>query len=151
MNRDEALLEELAELIRRIETSVAGKSLADVLADADCYDANTFRLAAIGETSARLSSDLKGRHGELNWRAMVAFRNVVSHDYFESRRNTSGLRSMISIGSRACAGKSWTAFEATVEHEGPFPTCWRFTSSERHSFNEIHLALETSLRRILEQ
>lgn len=82
INRDEALLEELTELIRRIETSVAGKSLADVLADADCYDANTFRLAAIGETSARLSDDLKARHGELNWRAMVAFRNVVSHDYF---------------------------------------------------------------------
>ena len=82
MNRDKALLEDLLELVQRVQASVAGKSLEAFTADQDCYDANAFRLAAIGESTGRLSDELKGRHPEMGWRAMIGFRNVVSHDYF---------------------------------------------------------------------
>ena len=34
------------------------------------------------ESAQRLSEECKGRHPEVDWRAMSGFRNVLVHDYF---------------------------------------------------------------------
>lgn len=75
-------LDDLAMLIARAEKSVQGRTFDDLLANDEAYDALTYRLAMIGETSKKMPSDIKARHPDLPWREMATFRNFASHDYF---------------------------------------------------------------------
>lgn len=69
-------------LIARAEKSVQGRTFDGLLANDEAYDALTYRLAMIGETSKKLPSEIKARHPDLPWREMATFRNFASHDYF---------------------------------------------------------------------
>lgn len=75
-------LDDLASLIARAEKSVQDRTFAELAANDEAYDALTYRLAMIGETSKKLPDDLKQRHPDLPWREMATFRNFASHDYF---------------------------------------------------------------------
>lgn len=75
-------LDDLGLLIARAEQSVADRTFDDLVANAEAYDALTYRLAMIGETCKKLPDDLKARHPDLPWREMATFRNFASHDYF---------------------------------------------------------------------
>lgn len=61
---------------------MADRTFDDLVANAEAYDALTYRLAMIGETCKKLPEDLKARHPDLPWRDMATFRNFASHDYF---------------------------------------------------------------------
>lgn len=75
-------LDDLALLISRAEKSVEGRTFDELVANDEAYDALTYRLAMIGETSKKLPDKLKERHPSLPWREMATFRNFASHDYF---------------------------------------------------------------------
>jgi uncharacterized protein with HEPN domain len=75
-------LDDLALLIARAEKSVTGRTFDELVANDEAYDALTYRLAMIGETSKKLPEDIKSRHPHLPWREMATFRNFASHDYF---------------------------------------------------------------------
>ena len=75
------VLDDLALLIVRAEQSVNGRSFDELVAKDEAYDALTYRLAMIGETSKKLPEELKARHPRLPWREMATFRNFASHDY----------------------------------------------------------------------
>lgn len=51
------------------------------LSDRDEQALAAFRLSIIGENANKLSAELKARHSEIPWADMVAFRNIVSHEY----------------------------------------------------------------------
>ena len=76
------MLDDLALLIARAEKSVTDRTFDDLLANDEAYDALTYRLAMIGETSRKLPDEIKARHPHLPWREMATFRNFASHDYF---------------------------------------------------------------------
>ncbi|MDE2562798.1 MAG: DUF86 domain-containing protein [Sphingomonadales bacterium] len=76
------MLDDLGLLIARAERSVEGRTFDDLVANEEAYDALTYRLAMIGETSKKLPDELKARHPHLPWREMATFRNFASHDYF---------------------------------------------------------------------
>ncbi len=76
------ILDDLALLIARAEKSVQGRTFDELMANDEAYDALTYRLAMIGETSKKLPDDLKARYSHLPWREMATFRNFASHDYF---------------------------------------------------------------------
>ncbi len=40
------------------------------------------KLIMIGEAAARLSPEFKARHPEIEWRDIIAFRNIAVHAYF---------------------------------------------------------------------
>lgn len=40
------------------------------------------KLAIIGEAAAHISGDVKGRHPQIPWPQIVAFRNILVHAYF---------------------------------------------------------------------
>ncbi len=40
------------------------------------------KLIVIGEAAARLSQHFKDQHPEIEWRDIVAFRNILVHSYF---------------------------------------------------------------------
>jgi uncharacterized protein with HEPN domain len=42
----------------------------------------THKLIAIGEAAARLSSDLRAEHNEVDWPGIIGFRNLAVHEYF---------------------------------------------------------------------
>jgi uncharacterized protein with HEPN domain len=75
-------LNDLALLIARAEKSVQGRTFDELMANDEAYDALTYRLAMIGETSKKLPDELKARHSDLPRREMATFRNFASHDYF---------------------------------------------------------------------
>lgn len=75
-------LNDLALLLARAEKSVHGRTFDELVANDEAYDALTYRLAMIGETSKKLPDELKERHIDLPWREMATFRNFASHDYF---------------------------------------------------------------------
>src|SRR5262249_30579845 len=75
-------LDDLALLIARAEKSVHGRTFDELVANDEAYDALTYRLAMIGETSKKLPDELKERYPGLPWREMATFRNFASHDYF---------------------------------------------------------------------
>ena len=75
-------LDDLALLIARAEKSVRDRTFDELIANDEAYDALTYRLAMIGETSKKLPDELKQRHPHLPWREMATFRNFASHDYF---------------------------------------------------------------------
>jgi len=76
------ILDDLAVLIARAEKSVEGRTFDDLVANDEAYDALTYRLAMIGETSKKLPDEIRARHPNLPWREMATFRNFASHDYF---------------------------------------------------------------------
>jgi uncharacterized protein with HEPN domain len=76
------ILDDLALLIARAEKSVEGRTFDELVSNDEAYDALTYRLAMIGETSRKLPDDIKLRHPDLPWREMATFRNFASHDYF---------------------------------------------------------------------
>lgn len=75
-------LDDLALLIARAEKSVKDRTFDALVANDEAYDALTYRLAMIGETSKKLPDEIKVRHPHLPWREMATFRNFASHDYF---------------------------------------------------------------------
>jgi uncharacterized protein with HEPN domain len=55
------------------------------LQDLDIQDAILWRLETLAEATGRLSSEVKGRHPELRWRAVYGFRNIAAHAYLDLR------------------------------------------------------------------
>src|SRR5690606_19433946 len=86
-------LDDLALLISRAEKSVEGRTFDELVANDEAYDALTYRLAMIGETSKKLPDELKERHPSLPWREMATFRTsqatIISasmHTWFGRQR-----------------------------------------------------------------
>jgi uncharacterized protein with HEPN domain len=69
--------EAVADIQRRLETVAYDRFLVD----RDEQALAAFRLSIIGENTNKLSAELKERHLEIPWADMVAFRNIVSHEY----------------------------------------------------------------------
>lgn len=75
-------LDDLSLLIERAERSLQERTFDQLVANDEAYDALTYRLAMIGETSKKSPQKVKARHPDLPWREMATFRNFASHDYF---------------------------------------------------------------------
>jgi uncharacterized protein with HEPN domain len=46
------------------------------------FDAVLMNFVVIGESAARLSKELKDNANNVPWKEIVAFRNIVAHNYF---------------------------------------------------------------------
>jgi uncharacterized protein with HEPN domain len=79
--RDGLYLRLIAEAIADIQRRMSDADLTSFLQDRDEQALTAFRLSVIGENANKLSQELKSRHPELPWAEMVAFRNIVSHEY----------------------------------------------------------------------
>ncbi len=79
--RDGLYLALIAEAIDDIQRRISATQFDVFIADRDEHALTAFRLSIIGESSNKLSVELKSRHPQLPWPDMVAFRNIVSHEY----------------------------------------------------------------------
>jgi uncharacterized protein with HEPN domain len=80
-DRDQLHLRLIADAISDVQRRLLATSIEEFLKDRDEQALAAFRLLIIGENANKLSDELKSRHPELSWRRMVAFRNIVAHEY----------------------------------------------------------------------
>jgi uncharacterized protein with HEPN domain len=73
-------LRHILECIRRIEVNVAG-GREQFLASHTLQDAVLRNLQTMTESTQRLSNTLKAAYPDVEWRRIIAFRNVLVHDY----------------------------------------------------------------------
>ena len=82
MRPDRLFLLDIVEAAEKVVHHIGGKSEAVLVADPTARAAVLHELTVIGEAAARISSELKSRHTEIPWPEIIAFRNVVIHEYF---------------------------------------------------------------------
>jgi uncharacterized protein with HEPN domain len=108
------VLGDLLLLLAKAETSVKNRTFDELAANEEAYDALTYRLAMIGETSKKLPEDLKARHPNIPWREMATFRNFASHDYFgvdghvvwQAAMNLEPIKAMVALELERLSGHS---------------------------------------------
>ena len=79
--RDPLYLTLIGEAIADIRRRFSDMTYEQFLSDRDEQALAAFRLSIIGENANKLSDDVKVRYPEIPWADMVAFRNIVSHEY----------------------------------------------------------------------
>ena len=80
MKDDRFYLRHILECIQRIEEDTGG-GLVAFHASRTTQDAVARNLQVLAESTQRLSEDLKSRWLQVEWARIVAFRNVLVHDY----------------------------------------------------------------------
>lgn len=80
-DRDPFYIALIGEAVADLQRRLRDMDFDGFLADRDEQALTAFRLSMIGENSNKLSAELKNRHSNLPWLDMIAFRNMVSHEY----------------------------------------------------------------------
>ena len=81
--RDDILLRRIIDYCAEIYDDQVrfGDSLDDFLEDSSYQRSCCMNLVQIGETVKRLSDEFIERHNEMDWKAVIGFRNIVAHRY----------------------------------------------------------------------
>lgn len=82
MRREELFLTDIIEAADAIQQFIAGVQLDDFLRDTLRQSAVLQKLIVIGEAAAQISTALRDRYPDIEWRKIVGFRNIVVHKYF---------------------------------------------------------------------
>jgi uncharacterized protein with HEPN domain len=82
MRPDRLFLSDIVEAAGAIEDHIRGRDEESLLTDRTARAAVLHELTVIGEAASRVSSETRERHPEIPWTEIVAFRNVVIHEYF---------------------------------------------------------------------
>jgi len=82
MRRDELYLQDIIDAADAIDRFVGGVTEEQFLDDELRQSAVLQKLMIMGESAARISSELKDRHADIAWRDIIAFRNFAVHAYF---------------------------------------------------------------------
>lgn len=82
MRPEKLYLLDITEAADAIAEFVAGLDEDDFYGDSLRQSAVLQKLIVIGEAAARLPQEFRDRHPHIEWRKIVAFRNVLVHAYF---------------------------------------------------------------------
>jgi len=82
MRPERLYLEDMVEAADNIAIHIADRSRERFLGDLTVRAAVLHELTVIGEAAARLPAEFRGRHPDVPWSKIVAFRNLVVHEYF---------------------------------------------------------------------
>jgi len=84
MSRDTTLyVEDILKSIRSLENFVVGQTYEQFLEDERNQFAVMKGLEIIGEASAHIEEVIKVKYPEVEWRAIIAVRNILIHEYFD--------------------------------------------------------------------
>lgn len=75
-------IEHVLEAISEVENYLQNISLDDFLINSEKRFATIKQIEIIGEACNRITQDFKDSHPEIEWRQIVAFRNISIHEYF---------------------------------------------------------------------
>ena len=83
MPRDHRVcLTDILEAVRRILSYTDGMSLEDFEKSLVTVDAVVRNLEVIGEAAGRIPSEIQAEAPDIEWRKIIALRNVLAHEYF---------------------------------------------------------------------
>lgn len=83
MPRDYKLyLSDMLEALERIQEYTRNMTYRDFARSNITIDAVVRNLEVIGEAARKLPPDIKSRSPEIEWPKIVAFRNILTHEYF---------------------------------------------------------------------
>jgi uncharacterized protein with HEPN domain len=83
MPRDPGVyLEDILEAIRRIVSYTEGLDFVAFAKNPMVLDAVIRNLEVIGEAAGRIPEEIRAASSEIEWRKIVAIRNVLAHEYF---------------------------------------------------------------------
>ncbi len=83
MLRDHRLyLDDIREAIQAIREYTEGLTFESFSADRKTIDAVIRNLEIIGEAAKNLPEEFKAMSGDIEWRKIVALRNLLIHEYF---------------------------------------------------------------------
>jgi len=83
MLRDHRLyLDDIREAIRAIREYTEGLTFESFSADRKTIDAVIRNLEIIGEAAKNLPEEIKATSGDIEWKKIVALRNLLIHEYF---------------------------------------------------------------------
>jgi uncharacterized protein with HEPN domain len=82
MRREELYLRDTIEATDAIAQFISGVDRDHFLKNSLARSAVLQKLTEIGEAAGRISADLRARHPDIEWRDIVAFRNIAVHAYF---------------------------------------------------------------------
>ena len=80
--KDKKYIERIIKYIEKIDTYM--KPVNDVesfKSNSEKIDAVVLNLEQIGETTKKISTDLKRKHSYIEWGRIIALRNLISHEY----------------------------------------------------------------------
>lgn len=80
-NRDKERLEHILDAISVIETGLATYPKEELLDNRLLYYGLVKQIEIIGEAANLLTHEFREMHVDVNWRPIVAMRNVLVHDY----------------------------------------------------------------------
>jgi uncharacterized protein with HEPN domain len=82
MRRDDLYLHDIVEAADHVATFLRQTDFESFQQSELLRSAVVQKLAIIGEAAARISGEVKGRHPQIPWPQIVAFRNILIHAYF---------------------------------------------------------------------
>jgi uncharacterized protein with HEPN domain len=82
-DRDAAYLWDIVDAAKTIVEFTKGANLGSFLIDRKLQAAVEREIEIIGEAARKISEAFKSRHPGVPWRAMIAQRNVLAHEYGE--------------------------------------------------------------------
>lgn len=82
MRPEQLYLSDIKEATEAIAEFIAGLQAEDFYRDRKSQSAVLQKLIVIGEAAARLSEGFRTTHPAIEWRDIVAFRNILVHAYF---------------------------------------------------------------------
>jgi uncharacterized protein with HEPN domain len=100
MPRDFRLyLDDILEACVKIREFTEGMTFTDFQFDAKTQDAVIRNFEIIGEAARRLPEEIKSRYSRAEWAKIIAFRNILIHEYFGIKLETvwSAIQDKISI------------------------------------------------------
>lgn len=84
-SRDMARLWDMLDAARTIVEFIQGKRYEDLLANRMLRNAIERNLEIIGEAARNVSQETRDRSPQIPWKAIIALRNVLAHEYGDIR------------------------------------------------------------------
>jgi uncharacterized protein with HEPN domain len=82
MRPERLYLRDILEAAENVAFHIGDRSRERFLGDRTARAAVLHELTVIGEAASRVPAEFRGRHPEVPWSKIVAFRNLVVHEYF---------------------------------------------------------------------
>ena len=79
---DKARLLHILDAIKEIETYIAECTFDDFSSNSMMKYAVVKQLEIIGESARSISKDIKSQYSDIDWKAIIAMRNILVHEYF---------------------------------------------------------------------
>jgi len=83
MKDDKIYIDHILQSIARIENYISGKDYQAFYDDFMTQDAVVRQLEIIGETSKKISKDLRNLNPQVPWSDMAGMRDILIHDYID--------------------------------------------------------------------